>query len=455
MSRRKFFIKTMGCQMNEYDSDLMAQDLILMGWERAEDMNEADLIIVNTCTVREKPEHKAYSFIGRAIAVKKRRPAAVVAVTGCLAQQRKEEIIERFPEVDMVVGAREVVNFSDYLKELLSSQKKIVATCLDTSLRMPALVRGFFKGKVTAYVSIMQGCNNFCSYCIVPYVRGREISRPVDEILKEIEFLISEGVREITLLGQNVNSYKWKDIDFPKLLREVSKIRNLWRLRFTTSHPKDLSDELIKCFEELDNLCSHMHLPFQSGSNRILRLMNRNYTREKYVELVDKLRKARPDIAITADVMVGFPGETEKDFLDTIDLIKRVEFDGLFSFKYTDRPGTRAEKMKDKVDEREKGRRLEILQKIQKEITLKKNKKLEGKEVEVLVEGYSKRGNMFMGRTSTNKIVNFYCNFNAIGNLVKVKVEEAFANSLRGRYVSTVMERDREIMSDKIHYVNF
>ncbi len=444
MSRKRFFIKTMGCQMNEYDSDLMAQDLILMGWERIEDMKEADLIIVNTCTVREKPEHKAYSFIGRAIAVKKRRPGTIVAVTGCLAQQRKEEIIERFPEVDMVVGAREVVNFSDYLREIIFSQKKIVATCLDIPLRMPALVRGFFKGKVTAYVSIMQGCNNFCSYCIVPYVRGREISRPMDEILREIEFLISEGVREITLLGQNVNSYRWKDIDFPKLLREVSKIKDLWRLRFTTSHPKDLSDELIKCFEELDNLCSHMHLPFQSGSNRILRLMNRHYTREKYMEFIDKLRKARPEIAITADVMVGFPGETEKDFLDTIDLIKRVEFDGLFSFKYTDRPGTRAEKMKDKVDEKEKGRRLEILQRIQKEITLKKNKQLEGKEVEVLVEGYSKRGNMFMGRTSTNKIVNFSCDFNVIGDLVKVKVEEAFTNSLRGRYVDTVKERGME-----------
>jgi len=434
----KFYIKTMGCQMNEYDSDLVAQDLVSLGWSPTEHMEEADLIVVNTCTVRKKPEHKAYSFIGRAVALKKRKPSTIIAVVGCLAQQKKEEIMDRFPEVDMVIGARDVVKFLSFFKEVLSERKKVISTCLDTYLRTPALIKGFFRHRVTGYVSIMQGCNNFCSYCIVPYVRGREISRPLEEIIKEVEFLVSEGIRDVTLLGQNVNSYRWKEIDFPALLKEVSQIKGLWRLRFTTSHPKDVSDELIQCFKQLENLCPHIHLPFQAGSNRILALMNRKYTREKYMELIEKLRSVRPDIAVTADVMVGFPGETEKDFQDTIDLIKKVQFDNLFSFKYTDRPGTAAEKMKNKVPEEEKERRLLILQKTQKEITLKKNKELEGKEVEVLVEGYSKRKNQLTGRTDTNKVVNFDGNSELIGHIVKVKIEEAFANSLRGRFISYV-----------------
>lgn len=434
----KFFIKTMGCQMNEYDSDFMAQELVSLGWKVADSMDKADLIIINTCTVRKKPEHKAYSFIGRAVALKKKKPFLIIAVTGCLAQQKKEQILERFPEVDMVIGARDIFKLKDCLNEVISQRKKVVFTCLDTHLKSPPLIKGFFKGRVTGYVSIMQGCNNFCAYCIVPYVRGREISRPLDEIIKEVEFLVSEGVRDITLLGQNVNSYRWKDISFPKLLKEVAKIDGLWRLRFTTSHPKDLSDELIMCFGEIEKLCPHIHLPFQSGSNRILKLMNRKYTRERYLELIEKLRKVRPDIAITADVIVGFPGETEDDFWDTIDLIKRVEFDNLFSFKYTDRPGTLAEKMKDKVNEEEKSKRLKILQEIQKEITLKKNQTLQGREVEVLVEGYSRRGDQLTGRTGTNKVVNFSNDKDMTGHLVKVRIEEAFANSLRGRYIAYV-----------------
>ena len=434
----RFFIKTMGCQMNEYDSDLIAQQLYANGWKRAEDMEKADLVIINTCTVREKPEHKAYSLIGRLSSLKKRKQDMIIAVVGCLVQQRKEEIIERFPEVDMLIGPREVIMFLDYLKNLKRKEEKIVATCLDIPLKYTSFVKGYFRGKVTGYVSIMQGCNNFCSYCIVPYVRGREVSRPFDEIIKEAEFLVSEGIRDITLLGQNVNSYRWKDKDFPDLLREVAKTKGLWRLRFTTSHPKDLSDKLISCFGELEKLCSHIHLPFQAGSNRVLRLMNRNYQREKYLEIVNKLREVRPDIAITSDVMVGFPGETHEDFEQTIDLIKRVEFDNLYSFKYSDRPGTAAEKMEPKVDDQEKSKRLTQLQTIQKEITLKKNRALIGSEVEVLVEGMSKKKDQLTGRTSTNKVVNFHGNINMIGHLIKVKIEDAFANSLMGQYIENV-----------------
>ncbi len=436
--KNKFFIKTMGCQMNEYDSDLIGQELVANGWEKTDKIDNADLVIINTCTVRKKPEHKAYSLIGRVLSMKRKNPDMVIAVIGCLVQHKKSYIMDRFPDIDMIIGPREVVRFLEYLKEVYTKKKRVISICLNTPLKSPPFVKGYFRGKVTAYVSIMQGCNNFCSYCIVPYVRGREISRPVNEILQEVEFLVSEGIKEITLLGQNVNSYKWDDLDFASLLEKISKIRGLLRLRFTTSHPKDLSERLILCFGELENLCPHIHLPFQAGSNKILSLMRRNYTREKYLELIDKLRHIRPDISITSDVMVGFPGETEDDFYDTIDLIKKVEFDNLYSFKYSDRPGTPAEKMQNKVDEKEKLARLIQLQSIQKDITLKKNKSLEGKEVEILVEGLSKKGDQFTGRTPTNKIVNFDGNINMIGKIVKVQIVQSFANSLVGSFTKNV-----------------
>jgi len=284
----------------------------------------------------------------------------------------------------------------------------------------------------------MEGCNNFCSYCIVPYVRGREISRPPDEILSEAENLLSEGIKEITLLGQNVNSYLSKgekEWGFPALLHELSKLNGLLRLRFTTSHPKDLSDDLIHSFHSIKNLCPHIHLPFQAGSNRILKLMRRGYTRERYLELIDKLRSVNPDIAITSDVMVGFPGESDKDFELTLDLIRQVEFDSLFSFKYSDRKGTSAEKMDGKIEEIVKASRLNVLQDLQKKITLRRNKALEGKQLEVLVEGLSKRGGQLTGRTSSHKVVNFNSNNTEIGSLHKVTIKHSFLNSLLGEVV--------------------
>jgi tRNA-2-methylthio-N6-dimethylallyladenosine synthase len=285
----------------------------------------------------------------------------------------------------------------------------------------------------------MEGCNNFCSYCIVPYVRGREISRPPDEILAEVENLLLEGIKEITLLGQNVNSYLWegerKKWEFPALLHELSRLTELLRLRFTTSHPKDLSDDLIHSFHYIENLCPHIHLPFQAGSNRILKLMRRGYTRERYLELIDKLRRVNPDIAITSDVMVGFPGESDKDFEMTLDLIRRVEFDSLFSFKYSDRKGTSAEKMDGKIDEIVKASRLNVLQDLQKRITLKRNKALEGRQLEVLVEGYSKRGGQLTGRTASHKVVNFISNNSKIGSLYTVTIKQSFLNSLWGEVV--------------------
>ena len=432
---QSFFITTMGCQMNEYDSDFLAQSLIQSGLLPVDDPARADLILINTCTVREKPEQKAFSLFGRMARIKRRKPGLILGIVGCLAQQMGEGMIKRFPQIDFVMGPRELDRIQEILEQIYSGRTKIVATGLEAPPPQPTLCRGYFKGRITAFVSIMEGCNNFCSYCIVPYVRGREISRSPEKILIEAGNLIAEGVKEITLLGQNVNSYRWnegKNVDFVYLLKKLNKLEGLLRLRFTTSHPKDLSDGLIKCFADLDKLCPHIHLPFQAGSNQVLKHMKRGYTREEYMERIAKLRKVRPDIAITSDVMVGFPGESREDFEMTLDLIKRVQFDGLFSFKYSDRKGTLAEKMDRKVGENEKGSRLSMLQVLQKQITLKKNKDLEGKRMDVLIEGYSKREGQLKGRTVTNKIVNLTCNTNKIGSLLNVFIKYGFLNSLQG-----------------------
>ncbi len=422
--------------MNEYDSDCLAQSLINSGLSSTYDPETADLILVNTCTVRAKPEQKAFSFLGRMSRIKKRRPGIIIGVLGCLAQQYGASLIKRFPDVDLVIGPRELHRIDEILEKVGSARGRVVATGLESWPFRQIHCQGYFTGRVTGFISIMEGCNNFCSYCIVPFVRGREISRSPYEIIKEAKGLISDKVKEVTLLGQNVNSYLWqegKKWDFPSLLREFNEMEGLLRLRFTTSHPKDLSDGLIHCFGDLDKLCPHIHLPFQAGSNRILKRMRRGYTRENYFELVWKLRETRPEIAITSDVMVGFPGETERDFEMTLDLVKRVQFDALFSFKYSDRKGTPAEKMDNKVEEAEKSFRLGTLQTLQKEITLMKNKGLEGKAVEILVDGESKKGGLLTGRTGSNKVINIPCDHIEIGQLVKVDINRAFVNSLRGK----------------------
>jgi tRNA-2-methylthio-N6-dimethylallyladenosine synthase len=432
---RQYYIATMGCQMNEYDSDYLGQILLNSGFLPADNAENADLILINTCTVRAKAEQKAYSLLGRMISIKKRKPHLIVGFMGCIAQKEGSNLMKRFPELDLVLGTREICRIQEFLERLDRGNKTVVATNIDRQPPPPIGNSGYFKGRVKSYLSIMEGCNNFCSYCIVPYVRGREISRSPEEIITEAEELISQGVKEITLLGQNVNSYNWgetREIRFPLLLRRLNKLTGLKRIRFTTSHPKDLSDDLIRCFGELNNLCPHIHLPLQAGSNRILELMNRGYTREKYLELIDKLREARPDIAITSDVMVGFPEESDQDFQDTLDLLKKIEFDNIFSFKYSDRKGTVAAQMKGKINEDTKSSRLTLLQQLQKDITLKRNKRLEGMKMEILVEGVSKKGGQLTGRTGTNKIVNLASNNGLIGELAKVKIEHGFVNSLWG-----------------------
>lgn len=428
---KTFYIKTMGCQMNEYDSDLMARSLITNGYKKVNEPADADIILINTCAVRAKPEQKAASFLGRMNAIKNKKPETILGIVGCMAQKQGKEFFKRFPLLDLIMGPRDLDQLIPSINNLAAEGKKVVCTNLDSSPPESIGCPGYFKGKITGFISIMEGCNNFCSYCIVPYVRGREISKAPDDIIKEVEELVSDGVKEITLLGQNVISYQWKKVNVANLLKMVTRVEGVLRLRFTTSHPKDLSDEIIRCFREIDNLCPHIHLPFQSGSNEILDRMKRKYTREQYLNLVDKLRDTRPDIAITSDVMVGFPGETEEDFQLTLDLIRRVRFDGLFSFKYSDRSFTLSEKMPNKIAEPVKSKRLEILQALQKQITIEKNYQLKGFPVQVLIEGKSKQKNQVTGKTATNKTVNISNDNINIGDIVEVTVKDVFVNSLK------------------------
>jgi tRNA-2-methylthio-N6-dimethylallyladenosine synthase len=422
--------------MNEYDSDYLAQSLISAGGHKATSEREADLIIINTCSVRAKPEQKALSQIGRAISLKKRRPDLIVGAVGCVAQEKGQELLDRFQSLDFVLGPRELGRILPVLEGIEKRRQRVSALKLEGGCRQGVVTPGYFKGKISGYVSIMEGCNNYCAYCIVPYVRGRESSRAPHEILDEIEALAEQGVRDITLLGQNVNSYSYNEahgqVRLRDLLERLDKVSNIWRIRFTTSHPRDLTEDLVEGFSQIGKLCPHIHLPFQAGSDKILRAMGRGYSRDYYIGKVMDLRRVRPDIAITADVMVGFPGETEEDFEQTLDLIKRIGFDGLFSFIYSDRKGTAAESLRDKVPYEIKAGRLKRLQALQKGITLKKNRDFEGKTVEVLVEGEAKRDGQLTGRSQHNRIVNFEGDISMIGKLVHVKITHGLMNSLKG-----------------------
>ena len=430
----------MGCQMNEYDSDFLAQSLIQNGFSPENEVRLADVILVNTCAVRAKPEQKACSFLGRMADLKERNPELIVGMIGCLAQMKGKELMKRFPLLDFVMGPRELGRIIEIVGEIYDSRQKIMATGLKGAPPSPVNCSGYFQNQTSGFISIMEGCNNFCSYCIVPYVRGREYFRPPGDILLEAEHLLSEGIREITLLGQNVNSYVWDDDhqhswNFSSLLHAMDHLDDLQRLRFTTSHPKDLSDDLLVCFQKMDKLAGHIHLPFQAGSNRILKRMRRGYTREEYLERIAKLRMSKEDIAISSDVMVGFPGETEEDFRLTLDLLQHVEFDSLFSFKYSDREGTPAANMPDKVSKDVKVLRLKRLQDLQNSITLTKNRHLEGRKLTVLVEGKSKKGGQLTGRTSSNKVVNFDGDDCLMGKLVEVVIQESYLNSLKGELI--------------------
>ncbi len=443
----KFFIRTFGCQMNVADSLWIASALVSRGYTQTTKEEDADIIIVNTCSVRKKPEEKLYSFLGRIYPHYKKNPDILIGVGGCVAQQIGERIWNKFPFVRLIFGTDGISSIPDTIEKLLTTPS-LKISLLDFQEYYPerqlVVKKEVLKTYPVAYVNIMQGCDNFCAYCIVPYTRGRQKSRKSKYILEEIKKLRDVGVKEIVLLGQNVNSYgmdKYGDgVSFPELIKRISKIEGIKRIRFTTSHPKDISDELINLFGTLDNLCPSIHLPLQSGSNNILKKMGRKYSREDYLKIIDKLKKVRNDIVITTDLIVGFPSETEKDFKDTLNIIKKVKFDSSFSFKYSDRPGTRAERITPKIPEEIKLKRLKELQSLQDELTMSSMKKLKNKVVEVLVEGMSTKqveGNpiSYRGREPGGRVVNFLVSGDTpieLGEIVNVKITEIKKHSLFG-----------------------
>lgn len=394
--------------MNVYDSEIIAAILQSEGLEEVDTPEKADLVLLNTCSVRDLAEQKIHTRLGQLrIIQESTNPGMKMGVVGCMAQNLKKDILRKKPYVSFILGPDSYRHLPVILKS-----GDIPKRVIDIRLSSLELYDGLFPARhkgINAWISISRGCNKFCTYCIVPYTRGRERSRKPESILEEAKRAVDKGFVEITLLGQNVNSYRSSTGGFPDLLRQLAKIEGLLRIRYTSPHPQDVSDDLIAVHRELyPRVCNHIHLPLQSGSNAVLNAMNRTYTREHYLKLVEKIRTAVPDMAITTDLIVGFPGETEKDYEDTLDMMKQVRFDAAFMFKYSPRPGTKAAKMDDDVPDDEKSDRLNRMIRLQYEHTLKMNRSLIGKEVEILVEKESKkRSRDMMGRTSTNKIVVF------------------------------------------------
>ncbi|MHB8090353.1 MAG: tRNA (N6-isopentenyl adenosine(37)-C2)-methylthiotransferase MiaB [Syntrophales bacterium] len=436
MEEKKLYIQTLGCQMNVQDAQKMAFLMKESGYIMTDNPGDADLIVINTCSVREKADQKAYSLIGRFRELKEEKPELIIGVAGCLAQQQGDHFFKMFPCLDMVVGTNQIDRLPAIVSSVERSRLRFADTAFSNYVRSLDIPAQPLAGEVSSFVTIMQGCNNFCAYCVVPFLRGREQSRPLADIVKEVEELMGQGIQEVTLLGQNVNSYG-KTLpdkpDFAKLLQAIGNIPGIRRIRFTTSHPKDLSEGLIAAFGNVSALCEHIHLPLQAGSNHILRLMKRGYTVEDYKEKVAALRKAVPGISITSDIIVGFPGEEDDDFEQTLQVMRDVRFDNLFSFQYSKREHTPAVALEGHLAERIKRERLKTLQKLQEGHTLEKNLALIGKSEEILVEGRSRKtGSEMMGRTRTNRIVNFPGNPELLGKAVRVRIVDAYLHSLRG-----------------------
>ncbi len=423
---KNVYIKTFGCQMNVHDSERMLGLLIEKGYVAVDEPGEADLVLFNTCSIRDKAEQKFYSMLGRLKNLKKKNPSVKIAVAGCIAQQEGEGVKKRVPYVDLVIGPQniekvqevDVVDRGVFIEENPDLAVNELPAERDSSVR--------------AWVNIMYGCNNFCSYCVVPYTRGKERYRPSENIIAEIRQLALKGYKEVNLLGQNVNSYTG-EVSFPGLLGLVNDIDGIERIRFVTSHPKDLGEELVSAMKDLDKVCEHMHLPMQSGSTKNLSLMNRKYSFEEYLNKVEMLREAIPDIAITSDIITGFPGESDEDHRETISAMERIRFDGLFAFKYSSRPMTKAAEMEDHIDDRVKSERLNEILELQDDITLQKNKRLEGSIVNVLFDDIPDRG-MLSGRTRSNKIVNIEDSVEILpGTSTDTVIVEANKHSLTGR----------------------
>lgn len=420
--------------MNEYDSDRIRNALEA---EITNDPGKADYIIVNTCAIREKADQKALSSLGRFKHIKYEKPDVILGITGCVAQLYGEKLTRRMPYIDLVLGPRSIPRLPSLISDIRETRRAAVETSFDIEETFEVLPY-HTEGKPTAFVSVQQGCNKRCAYCIVPTVRGSEVNRPLEDIMKESEYLAGKGVREITLIGQTVNSWKYEGYKFGDLLRELAEIEAIERIRFTTSYPRDITRKMVEAMQSTDKICHHIHLPVQSGSDRVLKAMKRTYTREWYLQSIKRLKDAIPDLAVSSDIIVGFPGETDEDFDHTMSLLEEVEFEGTFSFKFSPRPGTPGAELAktDPVEEEIANERLSRFQSVQRDITYRKNIERVGKTEQVLVEGTSKNDpEVLRGRTTHNRIVNFQGEKDLIGTIVGVRIMEGLPNSLRGELV--------------------
>ena len=441
MNDKAFYLETFGCQMNVVDSERIVSLLDGIGYHQVEEPEQADLILLNTCAVRDKAVRKAYGHLGRFKPLKERNPGLILGMGGCIAQQEGKQLLEEFSYLDLVFGTHNVHRLPELVQQVAEQHVRCEETeFLDRDTRLQLFPSRTGQDAYTSFVTVMQGCDNFCSYCVVPYVRGREISRPSAEVLEEIRELAGQGVREITLIGQNVNSYGLKEegeLCFAELLEQVNAVDGIDRIRFTTSHPKDLSDDLIDCFGRLDKLCKHLHLPVQCGSDNILTAMNRGYTRKRYLEIVARLRQVCPEIRLSSDIIVGFPGETEADFVETMSLLEKVRYTEIYSFIYSPRSGTTAADMVDVTPAEVKQEQFNRMLELQQEISRQTWEADVGTVQEVLVEGESKLGEgQLFGRSTWNRIVNFSGPADLAGTLVSVKITKAFRNSLLGELLS-------------------
>lgn len=434
---RTFHITTFGCQMNEHDSEVIDGLLTERGFSSVKERKDASIVIINTCSVRDNADKRFFGTLGQLKKRKESDPSFIVCVCGCMMQQQRvvDTIKTKYPWVDVIFGTNSIHHIPELIEKVAIEKEKVVDIIENTEEIVEGLpAKRLFDHK--ALVNIMFGCNNFCTYCIVPYTRGREKSRAPEAIVDEVKGLVADGVKEIMLLGQNVNSYDGNGTSFAELLKMLNDVDGLERIRFMTSNPKDLSDELIEAFAVCDKLCRNLHLPIQSGSNRVLKRMNRKYTREDYLKLIEKLRKTVPDITLSTDIIVGFPGETNEDFEETLSIVKEVEYDSAFTFIYSIRKGTPAEKFEDQIEESEKHRRFDLLVNAVNEISEKKNKAYQDRVEKVLVDGVSKNDKSTLtGRTDGFKLINFAGKKELIGSLVDVKITDAKTFSLFGEVI--------------------
>ncbi len=448
---KRLFVKTYGCQMNEYDSDRLHEVMGEIGFTDTDDMEQADVIVLNTCHIREKAAEKVYSELGRIKQVRNKRlqngENTTIVVAGCVAQAEGREILARAPLVNIVIGPQSYHRLPEYVFSAEQHKQRIVDTEFPTDVKFDHLPERNIK-KLTSFLTVQEGCDKFCTFCVVPYTRGGEYSRPVKEIISEASELAAKGTMEITLLGQNVNAYHGLDkakkgeekqsVSLARLIKKLAKIDGLKRIRYTTSHPNDMSEDLIRAHREIEKLMPYLHLPFQSGSNRILKAMNRSHEVSKYIEIIGRIREARPDIALSTDIIVGFPGETDKDFEETMHLVRKVKYAQAFSFKYSPRPGTTASTMEDQVEEHVASERLQILQELLKQQQFDFNQSLIGRKLPVLLEKPGRMENQLVGRSPYLQPVHVIAPNELIGKIIDVKIIDATRNSLTGKLEKNV-----------------